>query len=156
MDPAIIILVALAIGYVALSTFLQRKLANSKRLIEIDAIMKKKMAELKEHAKNEEHELMMAKNKELAALMKESTTARLKPTLVILPVFFILIYVILPALIPSNSFSVTIMSFKFTAETFFVAVAFVIGFPSSMVILAMDRKKAAKINKDNINLNNQV
>ncbi|MGC8651877.1 MAG: EMC3/TMCO1 family protein [Candidatus Micrarchaeia archaeon] len=130
-----LVVAVIALLYTLLSVALQRKLSNPVHLQEIqlkmNAISKELNAMIKSNAPKEQ---IAAKQKEIMPLMSESMRAQFKPMLVILPLFFIVYYALVP-LLPLGTKGLNIQ------ESFFVAVL-VFGLATSMVFLVKDRKKA--------------
>jgi len=128
--------------YVALSVFLQRKLANPKRMREIQEIIKQKSKELTELSKaNADKDLLMSKQKELTPLLAESMKLQFKPMLVILPIFIVIYYIFLPMLFVHPG-TLQFLSFKLSYQTYFIVYAVLLGFIASAVVMIYDRKKA--------------
>jgi uncharacterized membrane protein (DUF106 family) len=135
----------IALVYVIFSISMQRKLTNPKRTYEIQDAIKQKSKELSELSKNRaSQEQLMAKQKEVTALLSESMRSQLKPMFVILPVFFIMYYVLFPAAFPSNS-TVTLISVKFNYKTYFIVLAFVFGLALSVIMMLRDKAKMKKL-----------
>jgi uncharacterized membrane protein (DUF106 family) len=135
VDEAII--VAIALAYTLLSVGLQRKLSNPVRLQEIQLRMNAMSKELNTMIKsNAPKEEIAQKQKEIMPMMTESMKAQFKPMLIILPLFFVVYY----ALVPMLPLGVKSASLQ---EAFFVAVL-IFGLITSMVLLVKDREKAKK------------
>ena len=134
----ILVLVLIAIVYVSFSVFAQRKIANYKRIKEIKKEMDIKMKELRSFGKDVQKEVLDLKQKEITALASESMRHQIKPTLIILPIFFLLYYVALPYFFPST-LTVTVLSFVLPYKTFFIAVSFVLGLLSTIILSAYER-----------------
>jgi uncharacterized membrane protein len=79
----------------------------------------------------------------VTALLSESMKSQLKPMFVILPIFFVMYYVLFPAIFPSDS-TVTLLSMKFDYKTYFIILAFVFGLALSIIMMARDRIKMKK------------
>lgn len=130
-----LIIVVIALLYTLLSVGLQRKLSNPVRQQEVqlkmNAISKELNAMIKSNAPKEQ---IAAKQKEIMPLMSESMRAQFKPMLIILPLFFVVYYALVP-MIPLGVKSASMQN------AFFVAVL-IFGLVTSMVFLVKDRKKA--------------
>jgi len=136
---------AASIIYVAVSVFLQRKLSDMKKVYAIQEETKIKSKELNDLAKaNASKEEMMKKQQELMALVQQSMRAQIKPMLVILPLFFVVYYVLLPYAFAGQQFVFYLMGMKLGYKLFFIFVAFVLGFASSIAFMIYDRMKIAK------------
>ncbi len=139
----IIALIAIAILYVSFSVFAQRRIANYKRIKEIKKEMDAKMKELRAFEKDVSKEIVELKQKEITELASESMKHQIKPTLIILPIFFLLFYVLLPMLFPAT-LTVTVLSYTLPYKTFFIAASFVLGMLSSILLAAYERVTAKK------------
>lgn len=137
-------LALIAAGYVAVSVIAQRKISNVKRIREIRTQLNAKMANMRKLDRNTSREIMDAEQKEMAALTSEMMKHQLKASMIVLPVFVILVYFALPYIFGNQNFSITILSFKLTYSSFFVAVAFVLGMLSQAVIAVYDKMAAKK------------
>lgn len=131
----------IATVYIAFSVLAQRKLVNRKRMYEVQSSLKAKSNELTEMSKRgADKESMAAKQKEITSLLSESMSSQFKPMLAILPVFFLLYYLALPSLFPASA-TVTLFSMTFNYKSYFIMVAFVLGFVVSMAVMAYDSFK---------------
>ena len=147
MDLLGIEVTVVAVAYVILSVMLQRKLANPRRTYEVQDIIKKKTNELAELSKNKaDQAVLAAKQKEITGLLSESMKASMKPMFVVLPIFLVLYYLVFPNVFPST-LTVTLFSMNLGYKTYFVAIAFVLGFVISTSLMAYDRAKMKKAQK---------
>lgn len=140
------IAVELGIGallYILLSLLLQRKFGNPMRLAEIQTIMNKKYKELTELSKTADQALLSAKQKEITPLMSEMMKIQYKPMFVVMPVFLVIYYLILPALFPTSP-TVQLLSFTLSYKNYFIAVSFVAGLALSLCVSAYDKARVAK------------
>ena len=149
MDLLGIEVTILAIAYVLASVSLQRRLANPRRTYKMQDDIKKKANELTELTKNKAAQAQIdAKQKEITGLLSQSMKSQMKPMFVVLPLFLILYYLVLPVIIPGTP-SVTLFSMTLGYKTYFVAAAFVVGLILSMSLMAYDKsqmkKEAARI-----------
>ena len=133
-----LMLIVIAIVYVAFSVFVQRKLANYKRIKEIKKEMDVKMKELRTIGTDVKKEVLDLKQKEITALASESMKHQIKPTLIILPIFFALFYIVLPMFFPAT-LTITILSYTLQYKTFFIAVSFVLGLTSTILLGVYER-----------------
>ncbi|MGC8547648.1 MAG: EMC3/TMCO1 family protein [Candidatus Micrarchaeia archaeon] len=128
--------------YVALSIFLQRKLVNTKRLREIQGIVKAKTKELTELSKsNADQSTLISKQKELTPLLSESMMMQFKPMLVILPLFIVIYYVFLPMAFAHVSAKFYLLSFGMNYQLYFIVFSFIFGIIGSIIVAVYDRKK---------------
>lgn len=131
-----IVIITIGIAYTLASVFLQRKLANPRRMREVQARVKQLTSEMNALAKsNATKEQIAAKQSEIMPLMGESMRTSIKPMLVVLPMFLVLYYVMLPAL--------PLGAAKSVQSLFFITV-FVLGLIASAAILVYDRAKMKK------------
>ncbi|MGC8669674.1 MAG: EMC3/TMCO1 family protein [Candidatus Micrarchaeia archaeon] len=137
-----VVIVVVALLYTLLSVGIQRKLSNPVHLQEIQLKMNSLSKELNTLIKsNAPKEQIAQKQKEVMPLMGESMKAQIKPMIIILPLFIVVYYTLIPML-PLGFKSVSIQ------ESFFVAVL-IFGLITSMVFLIRDREKAKNRLKQN-------
>ncbi|MEM0150127.1 MAG: EMC3/TMCO1 family protein [Candidatus Micrarchaeaceae archaeon] len=140
----IALIIVIAVAYSIGSLALQRKLANPKKMREIQARVKEHTKKLNEMVKGgASKEEIMAKNKEVMPLVMESTKHQMKPLIVILPIFLLLYDVLLPYMATSMGFSKSTVDFIFTMnyQYFFFAIVFIVGMISTVVVMLYDKKK---------------
>jgi uncharacterized membrane protein (DUF106 family) len=141
--PALLVGV-IAVVYTLTSFILQRKLANMKKVYEMQAIIKAKTKELTELTKKGVPSAELAqKQKEVMSLASESMMHQMKPMIIILPLFFIVFYLLLPAVVPPKTI-INIGTYKFAYTTFFIIIVFVLGVLLSISVLIRDMAKAKK------------
>ncbi|MGC9037113.1 MAG: EMC3/TMCO1 family protein [Candidatus Micrarchaeia archaeon] len=135
-----IALIAIAALYVVFSVYLQRKLVNPARLREVQETIKTKTKELNELSKsNAGAEVLAQKQKELMPLLNETMKMQFKPMLVILPIFIILYYLLLPLAFHGT---VSFFSIKMSYQLFFILFSFAFGIIASIAVSLHDRKMA--------------
>jgi len=138
-----------SIVYVAVSVFLQRKLSDMKKVYAIQEETKQKSKELSDLAKaNAGKEEIAKKQQELMALMQQSMRAQIKPMLIILPLFFIVYYLLLPYAFASSHFVFQFAGMKLGYRLFFIFIAFIVGLISSIFFMIHDRIKIKKEEHD--------
>ncbi|MCL4387958.1 EMC3/TMCO1 family protein [Candidatus Marsarchaeota archaeon] len=142
----VIIIIAIGIAYVAFSTFAQRKVGNPKKMRELQQRMNALSKELNQLVKsNATKEEIAKKQSELMPLMSENMKTSIKPMLVILPVFFLLYYLVLPTTfhsIANEYVPLSILgSMKLNYLGVFFACVFILGITTSIIIMIYDRKK---------------
>ncbi len=140
------LLIIIGLAYIGFSTLVQRKIGNPKRMRDIQKRMNELSKDLnrmiKEHAAQEE---ISKKQSELMPLMSENMKVSMKPMLVILPIFFALYYLALPAIFaPMAHEYVLFLSMKLNYAGVFFACVFIVGIITSIIILVYDRVKAKK------------
>jgi uncharacterized membrane protein (DUF106 family) len=135
---------AIAIVYTFTSVALQRRLADPKKLREMQDRMKSLSSELNSMIRsNAAQDAIKAKQQELMPLMSTSMMAQFKPMLVILPIFLVLYYWILPQTMFGPAAQVQFFILRGSAaQVIFFMVVFVLGLVSSFVVLSYDKKKA--------------
>lgn len=139
------VIIVIGIAYTILSVFLQRKLSNPKRTRDIQARLKNLTVELNTLARsNAPKEEIDARNKEIMPLMKESMQMQMKPMLVIVPMFLVMYYVLLPA-IPLG-----ITTAAKSVQLLFFVTVFILGLISSAVVLIYDRNVTKREQKQQI------
>ncbi len=141
----------IAVLYVLLSVSIQRKLGNIKRIKEIKKEMNMHMADLKKAGSTMSKDEFAAKQKRITTLASESMRHQIKPTFIVLPIFFLLFYVVLPYLFPASTTpQIKVLSYSLTYGQFFIAIAFVVGILSTILIGIYDRMAAAKAERTTI------
>lgn len=139
----VLILISLALGYTVLAIALQRKLSNPKKMRHLQNKSNQLSKELKELMKNKApQEVMANKQKELMPLMSESMKTQMKPMLVVLPLFFLVWYVLLPMAFGQYSSDTINFIVPLGYKGIFFLVLFIGGMISSISIMVYDRKKA--------------
>ncbi|MEM0154938.1 MAG: EMC3/TMCO1 family protein [Methanothrix sp.] len=139
----VIIIIAIGIAYVAFSTLAQRKVGNPKKMRELQQRMNVLSKELNQLVKsNAPKEEIAKKQSELMPLMSENMKTSIKPMLIILPVFFLLYYLVLPTTFHSiaNEY-IMFLSMKLNYLGVFFACVFILGIATSIIIMIYDRKK---------------
>jgi uncharacterized membrane protein (DUF106 family) len=139
----------IAVVYVLFSVFVQRKLIDMRRMREVQETIKAKSKELNDMVKQKaSQEIMMAKQKEITSLLGQSMRSQLKPMFVVLPIFFVMYYLIFPAVFATNpNVTVPILSMTVNYKTYFIALAFVLGLIMTAVLMLRDRMRLAKEKK---------
>lgn len=139
-----ILITLAAVAYVLLSVFLQRKLVNMRRVSEVQEIIKKKTKELTDMSKGgADQAALSAKQKEITSLLSESMRSQLKPMFVVLPLFLLLYYLVLPAVFPPP-LNVSVFSMTLDYRAYFIMVSFILGFVLSTALMVRDRSRAKK------------
>ncbi|HUY69948.1 MAG TPA: EMC3/TMCO1 family protein [Candidatus Baltobacteraceae bacterium] len=132
-----IIIVGVGICYTMLTIVIQRKLTNPKKLREIQGRMKDLTKEMNEMAKaNATKEQIAAKQSQLMPLMGESMRAQLKSMFVLLPMFVLFYYLLVPNL-PLGVTDATA-----SIKTLFFYTVFGFGMVMLVVTTLYDRRKA--------------
>ena len=152
-----LVLVALALGYTVLAVFLQRKLSNPKKMRHLQNRSNQLSKELREMMKNKApQEAMAQKQKELMPLMSESMKTQMKPMLVVLPLFFLVWYVLLPMTFAQYSGDTINFIVPLGYKGLFFLVLFVGGMVSSISIMLYDRKKAKEEARSELAVGNVI
>jgi uncharacterized membrane protein (DUF106 family) len=133
-----LIIIAICVVYTLGSVALQRKLTNPKRMREVQARVKQLTNEMNLLAKsNATKEMITAKQNEMMPLMSESMRTMMKPMFVVLPIFLVLYYVMLPAL----AAPLGVAGGAKSVQLLFFTITLVLGLISTAVILMYDRMK---------------
>jgi uncharacterized membrane protein (DUF106 family) len=131
-----LIIIVIGVAYTLASVFLQRKLMNPKRMREVQGRIKLLTNEMNALVKsNATKEQIAAKQGEVMQLMSESMRSSLKPMFVVLPIFLVLYYVMLPAMPLGAAKSV---------QSLFFYTVFVLGLIASAAVILYDRSQAKK------------
>ncbi|MDE1865969.1 MAG: DUF106 domain-containing protein [Candidatus Micrarchaeota archaeon] len=137
------IIIVIAVAYAIFAVVVQRKLSNAKRLREIQAQISKISKEMNKMMKEKVPEAqIMAKQKEMMPLLGESMRSSMKPMFVILPLFLVVYYVLVPQL-PLGA-----PATPKTIQQFFFLVVFVVGLISAVVMMIYDRTQTKKMEKE--------
>ncbi|MEM0106808.1 MAG: EMC3/TMCO1 family protein [Candidatus Micrarchaeaceae archaeon] len=147
-------LISIAVAYTLLSVFIQRKLVNPRRMAEIQIIMKehsKKLSEMIKQGASKED--IIAKQREIMPLMSESVKAQFKPIFIIIPLFFVLYYLLIPqvSMMLGVKSSIQIFSFNLTSQEVFFIGAFFFGIIISIAMMIHDRKMKKDIKAERLN-----
>lgn len=138
----------IAAAYTLASIALQRRLADPKKQREIQYTLSALSRELNAMAKsNATQEAMKAKQQELMPLMSKSMMSQFKPMFVILPIFLVLYYWILPS-VPAWFPALFGVDGAKSVQSFFFIVVLVMGFAASVAVMVYDRKKAKEEMKE--------
>jgi uncharacterized membrane protein (DUF106 family) len=136
----------IAIVYVAFSVSIQRKLVDMRKMQEVQETIKQKSKELNELSKNKaSQDVLMAKQKEITSLLGQSMRSQLKPMIVVLPIFFVVYYLIFPAVFTTNpSITLPLLAWTLNYRSYFVMVAFVAGMIISFGLMFLDRVRLSR------------
>ena len=139
----------IAIVYVMFSVYVQRRLIDMKHMQEVQETIKQKSKELNEMSKNKaSQEVLLAKQKEITSLLSKSMSSQLKPMFVVLPIFFVVYYLVFPAVFTTNpSITVPVLALTLNYKSYFIMVAFVVGLALSLGLMLRDRIRFAKEKK---------
>ena len=135
------IIVAIAVVYAGLVILVQRRLGNVDKMYEIRARMSSSQKHLMQLIKdNAPKETISEKQRELMGISTESMKLQFKPMLVVLPMFLLLYYVILPMKF-NMGLNVTVLTYTVSYHFFFVALLFVVGLLFSILFSVYDRRR---------------
>jgi uncharacterized membrane protein (DUF106 family) len=143
LDIAIIVML-IGIAYAGLVVVLQRKLVNQNRMRELQQKIKLITKEMQEMAKRKED--ASAKQKELMPLMNESMKSQFKSMFVVLPIFFVLYYVLIPNIFSAFNGDVYNFFVPLTYANIFFVAAFASGLVLSLAVQLLYRKQAKAAN----------
>ncbi len=137
-------LVLLGIGYATFALVLQRKLSNPAKAREIQQKIQALTKELNAMAKRGED--ISAKQSELMPMLNESMKSQMKSMFVILPVFFVIYYGIMPLVFGKFSADmVTLLVLPLNYGGLFIATAIITGLIYSAGIMIRDRTVAKRM-----------
>jgi len=146
-----LLIVLIAVLYTLFSFVIQRKMANMKKVYEMQETIKQKSKELSDMVKNgAKNEELMLKQREVMSLASESMINQMKPMIIILPLFLVVYYWLLPAIFPTHP-TIVIDGAKFAYNTFFIIVVFIVGLILSVSVMLIDRSKRKKEQQAKIN-----
>ena len=136
--------VLIGLAYAIFSLKVQRKLTNPQKTREIQTKIQQLTKEMNEMAKRRED--ITAKQAELMPLFRESMQLQMKSMFVILPIFFIVYYGLIPfAFGAFNNTIIKIYIIPFTYSTLFIASAVIAALILSTIVMTLDRAKAKRI-----------
>jgi uncharacterized membrane protein (DUF106 family) len=136
--------VMVGIAYAIFSLKVQRKLTNPQKTREIQGRIQQLTKEMNEMAKRRED--ITAKQAELMPLFKESMQLQMKGMFVILPIFFIIYYGLIPLAFGAfNNTYFNIYIIPFTYSTLFIGSAVVAALIMNVFVMMMDKAKAKKL-----------
>ncbi|MFP3279026.1 MAG: EMC3/TMCO1 family protein [Candidatus Micrarchaeota archaeon] len=146
-----LLIVLIALLYTLFSFVIQRKMANMKKVYELQEIIKQKSKELSDMVKNgAKNEELMLKQREVMSLASESMINQMKPMIIILPLFLVVYYWLLPLIFPTHP-EVAIDGIKFAYNTFFIIAVFIFGLILSFSVMLVDRNKRKKEQQTKLN-----
>jgi len=139
----------IAVAYVVFSVAIQRKLVDMRKMREVQETIKQKSKELNELSKNKaSQDVLMAKQKEITSLLGQSMRSQLKPMMVLLPTFFIVYYLVFPAVFTTNpDITLPLLAWTLNYRSYFVMVAFVAGMIISFGLMFLDRIRLSRDRK---------
>ncbi len=142
------ILVVVAVLYAIGSIFLQRKLTNPKRMREIQRTINEHSKKLNELVKSgATKEEISARQSQIMPLLSESMKSQMKPMFVVLPLFIVLYYFLVPGIINAMGAAkgtITFIMPDLSYQYFFFLVEVIIGMAASITVMVYDRKTAKK------------
>lgn len=129
-----IAVIAIAVAYTFVAMALQRKIVNAKLQRQMQYRLGNLSKELNEMVKgNASQEAIKAKQQELFPLMSKSMMSQFKPMFVVLPVFLVLYYWIMPSVFGADIQAV---------QSLFFLIVLVFGFAVSIAAMMYDKRKA--------------
>ncbi len=136
--------VILGVAYASVAFFLQRKVSNIDKVNEIRNKINVHQKELNEMMKNKVPNTdLEKKQQEMMAMLSESMKYQMKGMFVVVPMFILFYYFLLPAAFTGISGNIaTLFTLGFTYQTLFVGSAFVTG-----IILLISVTIVTKLNK---------
>jgi uncharacterized membrane protein (DUF106 family) len=148
-----LLIVLIAVLYTLFSFIIQRKMANMKKVYEMQETIKQKSKELSDMVKNgAKNEELMLKQREVMSLASKSMINQMKPMIIILPLFLVVYYWLLPLIFPTHP-TIVIDGAKFAYNTFFIIVVFIVGLILSFSVMLIDRSKRKKEQEQQAKIN---
>ena len=148
-----LLIVLIAVLYTLFSFVIQRKMANMKKVYEMQEIIKQKSKELSDMVKNgAKNEELMLKQREVMSLASKSMINQMKPMIIILPLFLVVYYWLLPLIFPTHP-AVIIDGVKIAYNNFFIIVVFIFGLILSFSVMLIDRSKRKKEQEQQAKIN---
>lgn len=131
--------VLLGVAYAILTLKLQRRLTNPHKMKEIQGRISRLTKEMNEMTKRNEN--ISAKQAELMPLMRESMQGQMKAMFVVLPLFLVVYYGLLPLMF--NQFAAEDFTFivPLSYSSLFIVTAIIFGLVMSVGILISDKVK---------------
>jgi len=146
-----LLIVLIAVLYTLFSFVIQRKMVNMKKVYEMQETIKQKSKELSDMVKNgAKNEELMLKQREVMSLASKSMINQMKPMIIILPLFLVVYYWLLPSIFPTHP-AVIIDGLKIAYNNFFIIVVFFFGLILSFSVMLIDRNKRKKEEQAKIN-----
>jgi uncharacterized membrane protein (DUF106 family) len=145
---SVVSIVAVGVIYTICAAIVQRKLSNPKRTRELQDQIKIYSKEINEMMKrNAPKEEISAKQGLMMPLVKQSMMANMKSTVVLIPTFIVVYYLVIPYVFgglgtAAVAFSIASYNISLAYKGVFFVTVFVLGLITSMSILAYDRRRA--------------
>ncbi len=135
--------IMIGIAYALFILKVQRRLTNPQKTRDIQSKIQSLTKEMNEMAKRRED--VTAKQAELMPLFKESMQLQMKSMFVILPIFFIIYYGLIPIAFGAftNSY-LTVYAIPFSYGTLFIGSAVIAALIMNVAIMMRDKAKAKK------------
>jgi uncharacterized membrane protein (DUF106 family) len=136
--------IMIGFAYAILTLKVQRRLTNPQKTKEIQAKIQSLTKEMNEMSKRKED--ITAKQAEIMPLFQQSMKLQMKSMFVILPVFFLIYYGLLPlAFSAFASAYFTIYAIPFTYGTLFIGSAVIASLIINIAIMLRDKAAAKKL-----------
>ena len=135
-------LISAGLVYAVFSVIIQRKVSNIDKMYEIRARMNKHTKDLMAMTKaGASKDAISAKQKDLTTTSMESMKNQMKPMLIILPIFAVVYYFLIPVSFSKLGISVTLLGFNLNYQLLFLLITFISGAILSMLFSLRDRKR---------------
>jgi uncharacterized membrane protein (DUF106 family) len=155
MDEIIInaiIISIIACCYMGFSLFINRKIGKRKETMKIQAKMNEINKQLRQAMKDKNEAKIKeaeAKQKEILPLMTQTMFNSLKPMIIIIPVYAIIIWIItiiIPVFSIDLGFGIPMFhpSNIYGTRGFFVLMTFIIGLPAGLIVSHFEKKQMLK------------
>ncbi len=135
-------LVSAGIIYAVFALFVQRKLSNIDKMYELRAKMNQHTKELMEMTKNNApKEKIAEKQKDLTNTSMQSMKNQMKPMIIVLPIFALVYYLLIPMGFSKSGISVLLLGFTLNYQLLFIVVTFISGLILSSLFSLRNRKR---------------
>ncbi len=142
IDIFIVELISAGVAYAIFSVVIQRRLSNIDKMYELRARMGQHTKELMEMTKtNAPKEKIASKQKDLTNTSMESMKNQMKPMLIVLPIFAVVYYLLIPMGFGKSGISISLLGFTLNYQLLFIVVTFVSGIVLSILFSMRDRKR---------------
>jgi uncharacterized membrane protein (DUF106 family) len=147
MNIALIEIIIAGIAYALFSFGAQKKLANLNKVYEIRSMMSQEQKKLMELIKSNAPKTEIDdRQKHIMSMMSESMKYQIKGMIVVIPLFFIIYYYLLPMGFSSSNISIMLFSINLNYQNIFLITSFIFGMLIFVVYsrIAGNRAKATQ------------
>lgn len=147
LQTIVLEILAAAVVYICIAVTIQRKLVDMPKMYAMQAEMQLKSKELQELSKSgASQDILMQKQSEVSKLLMTSMKSQFKPILVVVPMFLVVYYYLLPLGFGGQAFPTIIVPLLGTLsyQRVFFYTVFVLGLVLSLSLQWNDKRKMAK------------